>query len=551
MGLRDRIQSAITGLPAPTESGYRRRPQAGPPAEVSRPGQRRASSATSTSNPRFRASRLAIEGDSGPSAQSRFRSGQPAIQKNSTSTSSSTSSSQQNGTTVSGANLASTRPPPRTTASTPVLPLTRISRSYGNNDKQESFSPNPSRRLALEGSGCTPDSCSTAASRITNRANLATTPKAKESEEGDQLAPLSEREIIDVSDETSLPRAVESAQGQIRDGVQQPVAQQATRTTIPSPPISMLQQKPPLTRTASSGRTGNPNPASTSTNPSKLGAPQPISQPPGRNQPPERMRTGSSGPPSMTKTSNGDTGQPQALYLGAFDMADADQSAQQRTPTTRGGPTQRGTRSRSSDLGQRRSSSRSSTSTHRTTVLGHGSWFPRPLLCRDGSFNSTHRPYYDSYWDSWGYHYPFDAPPWYPTRYVLPHLQTTFTEVSTNYFEHESPATPDLDTTRGSEVINRYYNGWRDAYTEALSGSCHAISAADRARILANRDGLRSRQDEAIRRLTDGDQAVVRETLDQVRVDRQMAVDMPLAQFRWATPWIKEVWVKEHGEIPG
>lgn len=256
------------------------------------------------------------------------------------------------------------------------------------------------------------------------------------------------------------------------------------------------------------------------------------------------MRTGSTGPLSTTQTSNGDAGQPQALYLGAFDMADADQSAQQRTPTTRGGATQRGTSSRSSGLGQRRSSSRTSTSTRHTTVLGHGAWFPR----RYGTFNSTDRPWYDSYYGTWGYYHPFDARPW---SFMLPHLQTTFTEVSTDYFEHESPTTPDLDTTRGSEVINRYYNGWRDAYSEALSGSCDGISAADRARILTNRDALRSRQDEAIRRLRDGDQAVVRETLDLVRVDRQMAVEMPLAQVRWATPWIKEVWVKEHGEIPG
>ncbi|KAF7506006.1 hypothetical protein GJ744_012353 [Endocarpon pusillum] len=547
MGLRDRIQSAITGLPAAAESGYRRRPQDGHPAEVSRPGQRRASSATSTGNPRFRASRLAIEGDSSPSAQSRFRPGQPAIQENSAHTSSSTSSLQQNGTTVPSANLASTRPPPRTTASTPVLPLTRISRSYGNNDKQESFPPNPARRLALEGSGRTPDRCSTAASRIANRANLAVKPKARESDEGDQLAPLSEREIIDVSDGTSLPRAGESAQRQIRDGSQQTLAQQATRTTMPPSPASILQQKPPLTRTASSGRTGNQNPASTSTNPARLGAPQPVSQPPGRNQPPERMRTGSSGPLSTTQTLNGDTGQPPALYLGAFDMADADQPAQQRTPPTRGGPTQRGTSSRSSDLGQRHSSSRTSTPTRHTMVLGHGAWMP----CRYGTFNSTDRPWYDSYYGTWGYHYPFAGPPCYQTRYMFPNLQTTFTEVSTDYFEHESPATPDLDTIGGSEVINRYYNGWRDAYTEALSGSYDGISAADRARILVNRDGLRSRQDEAIRRLRGGDPAVVRETLDQVRLDRQMAVEMPLAQVRWATPWIKEVWVEEHGEIPG
>ncbi len=183
--------------------------------------------------------------------------------------------------------------------------------------------------------------------------------------------------------------------------------------------------------------------------------------------------------------------------------------------------------------------------------MNHGAWFARPYLRRCGSFNSD-RLYYDPYYPLWGYS-SFDATPWYPRAYMVPHLQTTFTEVSTDYFEQESPAaTPDIDTDRGLEIINRYYNGWRDAYTEALlSRNSEAISAADRARILSNRDALRARQDEAVRRLTDGEQAVVRETLDRVRVDRQMAPDMPLAQVRWATPWIKEVWVKEHGDIPG
>lgn len=233
-------------------------------------------------------------------------------------------------------------------------------------------------------------------------------------------------------------------------------------------------------------------------------------------------------------------------------MEDADQSAQQRTTPNHGGPNQHGTGSGPGNLGQRRSSSRTSTSTRHTTVIDHGAWYPRPFLRRYGTFESNWA-YVDPYHPLWDCYYPFDAAPWHPRPYMGPHLQTTFTEVSTDYFEQESPAAPDLDTDRGLEIINRYYDGWRDAYTEALlSRNSEGISDADRARILANRDGLQARQDEAIRRLRGGEQAVVvRETLDRVSVDRQMATDMPLAQVRWATPWIREVWVKEHGEIPG
>ncbi len=254
MGLRDRIQSAITGLPAPTETGYRRRPQDGRPAEETRPAQRRASSATSTGNARIRASQSAIEGDSAPSIQSRLRPRQLAIQENAVSTPSSTSALRRNSGTVSGANPAPARPPPRTTASTPVLPVARTSRPYASSDDQEAFSLNSSRRLALGDTGRTPDRGSSASSRITNRANLAATPKAKDSDEGDQLAPLSEREIVDVSDGTALPLAVGSTQNQIRAGAPQPLAQQARRTTIPPSPVSMPQRNAPFTRTASSGR---------------------------------------------------------------------------------------------------------------------------------------------------------------------------------------------------------------------------------------------------------------------------------------------------------
>lgn len=156
-----------------------------------------------------------------------------------------------------------------------------------------------------------------------------------------------------------------------------------------------------------------------------------------------------------------------------------------------------------------------------------------------------------SAWSPWGYRY--THLPWCPHAHVSLSSQTVFTEVSTDYFEQESPPDLSLNIDTGLGVIQRYYNGWRDAYTEALSLSMSGnsgISAADRARIEANRDGLQSRQDEAVRRLRSGDQSVVQETLDQVKMDRQMAVDMPVAQIQWATPWIKEVWINEHGEIP-
>jgi hypothetical protein len=171
----------------------------------------------------------------------------------------------------------------------------------------------------------------------------------------------------------------------------------------------------------------------------------------------------------------------------------------------------------------------------------------------DSSFYHSTLPFYLPRWSyDFGWHPYWDILPWYPRIHVVLPLQTIFTEVSTDYFEQDSPATPNLDTNTGLEVLNRYYNGWRDAHTQALSLSGSAgISAVDRTRIDGNREKLQGRQDEAIRRLRNGDQTVVQETLDQVKMDRRMAVDMPVEQIRWATPWIREVWVEEHGEVPG
>jgi hypothetical protein len=125
--------------------------------------------------------------------------------------------------------------------------------------------------------------------------------------------------------------------------------------------------------------------------------------------------------------------------------------------------------------------------------------------------------------------------------------QTIFHEIPGDFFVQESASAPVLDSARGLGLLTRYYDGWHEAYTEALAGN---LVGAQRTRIQQNMARLQSRRSLALGRMREGDQAVVQETLDQIRMDRQMAVDMPVTQIRWATPWIREVWVEEHGEIP-
>ena len=523
MGLRDRIGSALTGLPAPTESGYRRRPDDGRSPQASRPGQSRAASARSVTSAGGRASQLTIAGSSTSSPQPQSRPRQLAIQGSSTSTA--TKASHQNTSTGFNSNLATNGALPRTTAS-------GVSRPYGNGGTQEAFASNPPRRLAIEGPSRTPNAGCTAASRIANRANVAAEPRYRSSEEGNDLAPLSEREILDVTDDHNPSPAGSSTRGQVFEGAQQNRSQPATRASGPLRAAAAPQRNTPLTRGASSGRLGDQAPAYTTANPAQTGNRQAASQQ--GYQPINRSQAGRSGPVPPGVSGN-DTEQSQALYLGVFDLEETDQSPQQPTINNRGGPSQRDSSIRPGRFNQRSTSSRSSASIHHTTVIDHGYRSPCWRSC-----DYFYRPY------CWGYHWGL---PWYPHAHVILPRQTVFTEVSTDYFEQESPAAPNLDTNTGREVINRYYNGWRDAYTNALSSSV-GISAADRSRIESIRQKLQSRQDEAIRRLRSGDQSVVQQTLDQVKVDRQMAVDMPVTQIRWATPWIREVWVKEHGDIP-
>jgi hypothetical protein len=530
MGLRDRLQSALTGVPAPADSQLIRTRGDGRPPRNQRPSQGQTNSSTSMTTTRGRASQLTIGRSSTSLPASRSRSGQLAIGGSSAAITA--SPPQRNDLTSSSANAAQGHLQLQPTASAPALPLARVSRPYGNSKNQEAFTLNPSRGPVIESS---------------RPSSIAAAPKASRtqpSEEGDALPHFSERDIIDVSDQQNMAATGANIRRPVIDDTQRNRFQQPSRASNPTTQAATPQRSGPLTRIPPSARLGNQSARSSTASQLHRGAMKTPSQPYAASHVSSRSQTSSSGPISTTQSSSAPAEQPQGLYLGVFDLEESEDPSQHPAPNTRSGLGQRGTSSRSGSFGQRNSSIHASTSSHRTTVINHG--FP---IC-----HAFYRPrcFYDyglgyDFYPGWGY--PWGYLPWYPRPHVVLPRQTVFSEVSTDYFEQESSSSPNLDTNTGLEVINRYYHGWRDAYTQALAGN-EAISAAHRSRIEGNRSRLQSRQDEAIRRLRDGDQAVVRETLDQVKMDRQMAVDMPVEQIRWATPWIREVWIKEHGEVP-
>jgi hypothetical protein len=543
MPLRDRVQSAITGFPSSTDSQPSRAPNNSRALQGPRGRQSRADPPTSMTNISRRASQLAIEGNSTSSPNSRFRPQKLAIEGSSTLTP--TRASGQNRLTGPTTNPASARALTESNAGTSPLPLARTSRPYGSSSNQEAFALDPSRRLGIGNSRRATYGGSTAPPKVANHTNYVTEPGAKRTT-GDDLAPLSQREIIDVTDEDILP-ARANTRGHVGDGPQRTQFQRPACAPNAPAPGSMPQRNQPPTRMPSAARFNNQDEGYSIPEQAHRDIRETVSQLDPSLQPPNRPPESRSEPVPTTHASGEPAEKPQELYLGVFDLEETDQPAQQPTPNLRGGPSQRGNGNRSRTFSSSSASSHTSTSSHSSTVINHGFrvgqpfWrpsFPPPICSYGYGCERCGR------WDC-----PLGGLPWLPRPYVVLPRQTVFTEVSVDYFEQESPATPNFDASTGIEVINRYYNGWRDAYTQALSYS-EDISATDRARIKRNSQRLQSRQEEAIRRLRSGDQVVVQETLDQVRMDRQMAIDMPVTQIRWTTPWIREVWVTEHGEIP-
>lgn len=544
MGLRDRIQSALMGVPASTDTRPGRR-EDNPYSSRARSGPSRGSYTSSRANAGGRVAQPAIEGRSNSSPVSRARPRQLAIQRSSAPTS--TTSLRQSSSTNAATSPTSHRTLPTPSVSTPALPLARVSRPYGSTGNQEAFVLDPSRKIIKGDASGTPNRSSTSTSRVETLTNSTATSSRREDGEVDDLLPLNEREIVDVTDEHHILPIEVHNRGRVRGGAQQTQARQISRTPTAASRAQVPQRTRPLTRMPPAGRFSNRSAGQTTTGPPRGGASQGGSQPRAGYQPLNRSQYGSTRPASTTQASGDVLEQPQGLYLGVFDLDETDQSAQQTTSTNRGRPSQRGRRGGESTFSQRSMSNRTSTSTRHTTVINHGYPAVPVYRRRFGSFNGC--PY-----GAYGYPddlYPDWPHPWFSRPYVVLPCQTIFTEVSTDYFDQETTEAPQLDIHTGLEVINRYYNGWRDAYTQALAGTgAESMSAADRARIETNRQRLQGMQDEAIRRLRDEDNDVVQETLDRVKLDRQMAVDMPASQIRWATPWIREVWVREHGDIP-
>lgn len=570
MGLRDRIASAITGLPAPGDPQTRQIQDGGRSSGAARPGRDRAYSTTSVATARGRGPQLALEDSSTSTPDHRSRSQQLVTRGSFNSALTPTRAPQQNTLRDSTANLLSTRalpePEPEPIASTSALPVTRISRPYGSSGNQEVFTLNPSRRLAVEGAGERVNTRSTASARTANRVNASALPNARRTAGEDDLAPLSDREIIDVTDENIVPttasaitsplqRAQENRSRQtaraLNTSTTRPVLERKrSQQTFPTPDAFRAapnpQQNDVLTRMPSSFTSRNRGYLDSDR--LRRDAAEPLRLPcPGIVRPMQAQASRSRLDPA-TQVSGQTSAQPQSLYLGVFDLEENDQSTQPHSTNNADVPSRRGSSARSSAFDQWSTSAYNSSSVHHTTVInqGYGIGIPvwRPY------FPSRYHPYeYGHDWHpGWVHHW--GGLPWSPRSYFILPRQTVFTEIASDYFEQESSIAPNLDTNQGLQVINRYYNGWRDAYTEALLLGDEAISAADRTRIQSNRDNLQSKQDEAIRKLRYGDQAVVKETLDQVKMDMQMAVDMPVAQARWATPWIKEVWTEKHGQIP-
>jgi hypothetical protein len=442
------------------------------------------------------------------------------------------------------------------------------SRPYGDSGRQAGYFPNSSRRQMPGQDRRIIDGDPPHPLRNPSRAYATNLNRAQHAEEDDPLPPLKDREIIDVTDEDDPVPARSNSRSDISGGWPQDRYQRFNRAA--SPP-SQRQQNPPLARMSPSARLGDRNSDfNTRTQQSdRLGdrtsdfntrtqdprtTREPIRRSTMPNHPPPRQQSVNDRPTSRSQSNFARNEGERGLYLGIFDLEETNQEDLFQGPSRRGSFNQRSGKNRSTSFNQR-----SSAFGHRNTASHRTSATNERFGVDSGRLATSYRPLHPpsslsaSGYRIDSYHAP-DCPwrgglPWNPRSQTVHARQTIFAEISIDYFEHETPIPLSLDLRRALEVIRRYNTGWKDAYNDALEEE--NLTAAERTRIERNLDRLASRREDSIQRLQDGDhQAVVQETLDQVRMDRQMAVDMPVSQVRWAPPWIKEVWIGEHGDIP-
>jgi hypothetical protein len=445
------------------------------------------------------------------------------------------------------------------------LTLARSSRPYGTSGNEEAFVLNASSNPAIEGSRRPQNSRSSTAQESMGSASHSTA--ARQSEQDiDDLAPLSEREFVNISDKAPTRGTATSTQQHIAGKAQPSLPGRGNAPT----PTGRANRKG-----EQEGRTAvqlEPQ-ASILSRTAILGTPLPVHQkfgrtPPSNTQPsrpgqrPPRPQTARSGPATSDQSRGGAHNQQVDIYLDIFDLADENQNtrqssipepsrippnaAKQRTSTSPSNPFPQQI-SPSSSNHDRYTSSHTRTTSHTVHRPGFVEYpgFPACSSLPTAPLS----PGLGLGLEPWTVR--LAGAPWTPRIISLPR-QTTFTEVSIDYFDSEDSSSnaANVSVDEGLGIINKYYDGWRAAYAEALSGN-HDILAVDRARIETNKQKLRTRQDEAIRRLRSGDKDVVKEVMEQVGMDRQMAIDMPREQARWAVPWIREVWEGEHGQITG
>jgi hypothetical protein len=272
--------------------------------------------------------------------------------------------------------------------------------------------------------------------RLRTRANRATAPHSRnvkkeddeELEEIERLAPLSEREIIDVTDEpiSSSPGSV--TWGQVNDGAQQSPSQQTTSRPNSSAPTSMPRRNDAATTGARSVHFSDKVLAFAASD------------------------------------------HPRALYLGVFDLGESDESdqsfTQHLTPDSRDGMSQYGSSSSSS--------SRTNTSAQRGTSVHtdpQTSSYHTPMLdpsyhnghtCSPSPFHPSHHcPYHPA--STHPYAFAWAGPPWRPQlSNSLPRRQIIFTKPSISYFEQHQQQEQIWD-----------YRDWRHAEeSELMEGSC-------------------------------------------------------------------------------
>ncbi len=299
MGLRDRIKSALTGTPDPADSTLTRLRRDGRSNQLQRTSQGSAHPFTSMTTVRGRASQLAVEGSSTASQSSRLQPQQLAIEGRSDAVN--TRASRQNRSTTSSANAdaASTRAILGPTLREPALPLTRISRPYGSTGNQEAFTLDPSRRPTFESS---------------RRTSIAGAPSASRIRSGDEENPLphlSEREIVDVSDENHAPAIGVNPRRSVTGETRRNPFQQPGRASKPIPPAAIPQRGGPSTRTPPSARLGTQSAGSTTAGQPRSGIAQTPSRRDTASQPPSRPQTSFSAPAQTTPSFSAHAERPQ------------------------------------------------------------------------------------------------------------------------------------------------------------------------------------------------------------------------------------------------